>query len=131
MLLSGFGTNDKMVKSKSGDAPHLVRADEHKYKCDDRCPHFKSISLCSNVVAAAESNGDLSEFVNWFCSKHGSGPNLMRIATHDMPAGAGRKGGKVPKKKVKAKQLPSDDNRVPLLPSVTVKPSTVIISHQL
>jgi len=30
-----LGANNKMVKSKSGDAPHLVRAHEHKYKCDD------------------------------------------------------------------------------------------------
>ena len=87
----GFDANGKMVKSKSGDAPHLVRALEHKYKCDDRCPHFKS---SSRVVAAAESNGDLIQFVNWFGSKHGSRLNLMRIATHDMPAGAGRKNGK-------------------------------------
>ena len=70
----GFDINDKMIKSKSGDAPHLVRALEHKYKCDDRCPHFKS---SSRVVAAAESNSDLIQFVNWFGSKHGSRLNLM------------------------------------------------------
>ena len=126
----GLGANDKMVKSKSGDAPHLVRANEHKYKCDDRCPHFKSISLCSHVVAAAESNGYLVQFVNWFCSKQGGGPNLMRIATHDMPAGAGRKNKKAPRKKAKPKQLPSDDNRIPLLPSVTIQMPTEIQTSQ-
>ena len=126
----GFDANDKMVKSKSGDAPHLVRAHEHKYKCDDRCPHFKSISLCSHVVAAAESNGDLIEFVNWFGFKHGSGPNLIRMATHDMPAGAGHKNGKAPKIRAKAKQLPSDDNHVPLIPNVTIQPSTVFQTNQ-
>ena len=31
----GFDINDKMIKSKSGDAPHLVRASEPKNKCDD------------------------------------------------------------------------------------------------
>ena len=118
---------DKMVKSKSGDAPHLVRAHEHKYKCDDQFPHFKSISLCSHVVAAAESNGDLIEFVNWFGFKHGSGPNLMRMATHDMP---GHKNGKAPKIRAKPKQLPSDDNHVPLIPNVTIQPSTVFQTNQ-
>ena len=126
VLAPGCDANDKMVNSKSGDAPHLVRAHEHKCKCDDRYPHFKSIRLCSHIVAAAESNGDLIESVNWFGSKHGSGPNLMRMVTHDIPAGAGCKNGKAPKKKAKPKQLPSNNNRVPLLPSVTIQLSTVI-----
>ena len=54
----------------------------------------------------------LRSFVKWFCSKRGSSPNLMQMASHDMPARAGRKNGKVAKKKAKPKQLPSDDDRV-------------------
>lgn len=38
-------------------------------------------------------------------------------AAHNVPAGAGCKGGKLAKKKAKLKQLPSDDDRVPLLGS--------------
>lgn len=89
----------------------IVRASEHKYKCDDQYPHFKSINMCSHVVAAAENNGDLLSFVRWFYTKHGSGLNLMQIVAHDMPAGARRKNGKLAKK-VKPKQLLPDDDRV-------------------
>ena len=60
----GFGPKDKMVKSKSGAAPHIVSfADGSHYKCDEKCPHFKSISICSHSVAAAEANGDLAAFL--------------------------------------------------------------------
>ena len=118
----GFDAKDKMIKSKSGAAPHSVRVSEYKYKCDDHCPHFKSINLCSHIVAAAESNGDLGKFVKQFHTKPGGGPNLMQIASHDMPAGPGRKEGKARKKPKKSKQSPSDDNCVSLLntSSVTV-----------
>ena len=54
----------------------------------------------------------------------------MRMATHDMTAGAGHNNGKAPKKKAKPKLLPSDDNRVPLLPRVTIQRSTVIQTNQ-
>jgi len=51
----------------------MVRVLEHKYKCDDQCPNFKSINLCSHI----ECNGDLVEFVNW------PRKEVMQIATHD------------------------------------------------
>ena len=54
--------------------------------------------------------------MNWFKTKRSSNsPNFMQLGTHGMPAGAGRKGGKVAKKKQTAKRLaPSDENRVAL-----------------
>ena len=49
-----------MVKSKSGSTPHLVTVTkDFQYKCDDRCPQHRSLSICSHTVAAAESNGEL------------------------------------------------------------------------
>ena len=48
----GFGPNDKMVKSKSGTTPHLVtvaKSDKKvQYKCDDKCPQYKSVYICSH-----------------------------------------------------------------------------------
>ena len=56
----GFGKRDRMVKSTSGLSPHLVIATkEFQYKCDDKCPKYKSLSLCLHRVTAAESNGEL------------------------------------------------------------------------
>ena len=49
-------------------------------------------------------------FLNWFKSKHGYSSNLMKMSKHGMPAGAGRKGGKVPRKKGTSSHVPSDEN---------------------
>ena len=110
----GLGHKDRMVKSKSGSAPHLVKVSGSQYYCDDKCPHFKSLSFCSQVVAAAESNNDLADFLKWFQSKCRNSLNLMKMSKHGMPAGAGRKGGKIPKKKSTSTHVPTDENRVPL-----------------
>ena len=55
----GLGPKEKMVKSKSGSTPHLISVNGFKYECDDKCPHFKSIKLCSHTVAALKVNGEL------------------------------------------------------------------------
>ena len=124
----GFGDKDRMVKSKSGSAPHLVKVANCQYICDNQCPQFKSINICSHVVAAAESNGDLASFVDWFCTRRDhSVPNLMQMAVHGMPPGAGSKGGKAARKKGKPKQAPSDENRVPL--NIASCSQTITNSH--
>lgn len=48
-------------------------------------------------------------------------PNLSELGAYGMPAGAGRKGGKVARKKTRTKPNPTDENRVPL---DTTHPST-------
>ena len=95
------GPKDKMVKSKSGSVPHFISVldDGAIYKCDDKCPQYKAIHICSHVVAAAKISGDLDKFL---CHQYQRGKqliNLTELATHGMPAGAGCKGGKLPKKK--------------------------------
>ncbi len=114
----GFGSKDKMVKSKSGSTPHLITASislgEVQYRCDDKCPQYKSVHICSHTVAAAEANGDLANFLLWFrrnCGKRS--PNPTKLANHGMPAGADRKGGKVAMRKAVRKCAPTE-NRVPL-----------------
>jgi len=112
----GLGPKETMVKSKSGTTPHLISVNGVKYECDDKCPQFKSIKLCSHTVAVSEVNGELKQFINWFKTKGScDSPNLMELRMNGMPAGAGRKPGKVTKKKQTSKcAVPSDDNRLPL-----------------
>ena len=108
-----------MVKSKTGLAPCLVtNKKESQYACDDKCPQFKSIGVCSHVVAVAQTNDNLESFMKWYRSKSKrqvQTPNLMQLAKHDMPLGASRKGNRIPRKKVPwSKQVLTDENRVPL-----------------
>jgi len=66
-----------------------------EYKCDDKCPQYKSLKICSHTVAAAGSNGDIDQFMSVYWKRYSSGqPNLSELAIHDVPAGAGQKGGK-------------------------------------
>ena len=45
----------KMVTSYSGQRPHLVMSCKSgMYKCDSDCLNYKSMGLCSHVVAVAE-----------------------------------------------------------------------------
>ena len=110
----GFCKGEKMVKSKSGSVPHMVSIDHMslQYKCDDKCMQYKSTNICSHTVAAAEVNGDLAKFLHFL--RHKCAPNLMQLASHGMPAGAGRKGGKAAKKKAPRKHATTEENRVPL-----------------
>lgn len=112
----GFGNGDRMVKSNSGSTPHLVTVSkDYQYKCDDRCAQYKSLAICSHTVAAAESNGDLQKFFEWYCTNRGKRyVNITQLATHGMPSAAGRKGGRAPRKKTRSALLPTDENRVPL-----------------
>ena len=110
----GFCKGEKMVKSKSGSVPHMVSIDHMslQYKCDDKCMWYKSTNICSHTVAAAEVNGDPAKFLHFL--RHKCAPNLMQLASHGMPAGAGRKGGKAAKKKAPRKHATTEENRVPL-----------------
>jgi hypothetical protein len=71
----GFGPNDKMVKSKSGTTPHLVTVAKSnkmvQYKCDDKCPQYKSVYICSHTIAAAELNRDVVDFLKWYQQNRG------------------------------------------------------------
>ena len=113
VVAPGCGPKDKMVKSKSGTVPHLVTAT--KYKCDDKCPQYKSLSICSHTVAAAQFNSEVKEFMEWYRKKHGNHqPRFTQLAVHDMPAAAGRKGGKLPKKRANHSYVSTNENRIPL-----------------
>ena len=121
---------DRFVLSKSLKQPHLVTVKNGKeYACDDRCPHFQSLSICAHTVASAQMNGDLPIFLNWFAnSKRSSSGNLYQLAKHGMPSGAGRKGGKAPwRRKRGHDEVRMDDTTLPLnveLPGQSSNPIT-------
>ena len=86
------------VKSSTSQQPHLVTVSNFCYKCDNNCHMFKGYSICSHIVAAAQLNGDLAQFLQYFNSR-GLGTSLSSIAQRDMPSGAGRKGGVAKRKR--------------------------------
>ena len=91
-LCAAPGSTDKscIVKSYTGSRPHLVLAKKGgQYACDSACRNWKSLGICSHSVAAAQYNGELPKFVEWFrkAKKH---PNLTELVTSQMPAGRGR-----------------------------------------
>lgn len=109
-LAPGHGDNARMVRSYSGPRPHLVtRKRSGQYSCDNVCPNWRSLGVCAHSVAAAEDNRELQLFVKWF-SKSKKIPNITKLATTEMPAGRGHKGGKAPPKKKMKTQTKS---RVP------------------
>ena len=67
-------------------------------QCDDDCPQYKSAKLCSHVVAAAQHNNQLDQFIASYSGqkKH---PNITKLATSATPKGRGRKGSKAPAKR--------------------------------
>ena len=90
-----------MVLSRSGNRPHLVLpCKSGRYKCDSECANFKSLAICSHVVAVAELNKSLQEFITQFI-KLKKQPNFTQLALHDMPSGRGRKGARAPRKRKK------------------------------
>ena len=98
----GFGPKDMMVKSRSGSTPHLVTVTASgttgiQYRCDDKCLQYMSNGMCSHVIAVSEYN---CEFLKWYCTNRGTKSlNLSDFGQFGMPLGAGRKGGKAPRKK--------------------------------
>ena len=108
VVVPGCGPKDKMIKSKSGTAPHLVTTlGNFEYKCDDKCPQFKALAICSHAVAAAQSNSELKAFIAQYCKKHGKQqPHSTQLGVHDMP--------KLPRKKANRTGVLTNENRVPL-----------------
>ena len=103
VMAPGCGPKDRMVKSKSGSTPHLVKTSGNcDYKCDGNCMQFKSLNICSHVVAAAQVNGDTDGFIQWYRKNFGNRlPNLTQhhmVCQHMLEGKVG--------KHLKRKQLP-------------------------
>ena len=127
----------RLVKSSSSLQPHVVTTKPNStciYVCDSNCPMFKGFSLCSHVVAAAEVNGDLSDFLD--AIRKQCTPNLTAIVSVGFSSVSGRKGG-IPKRKRKNSipiesqsvrqclQPPSTDSASTGPTAVSLSPTTV------
>ena len=88
----------RMVLSYSGKTPHMVLSKKKKgdFSCDSNCPNYKALAICSHVVAVAEINGQLSDFIA-AVKRRKPQPNVTRLVTTNMPKGRGRKGGVAPR----------------------------------
>ena len=82
----------KLVLSSRGNKPHLVTIKRGGvFSCDNDCPNWKAMGICSHSVAAAEVSKKLPEFVEWY-TKSKRTPNLSKFAEVTMPKGRGNKG---------------------------------------
>ncbi len=64
-------------------------------RCDEDCPNWKGLGICSHTVASAES---LPEFIEWY-KKSKRSPNLSKFVDATMPKGRGNKGSVPPRKR--------------------------------
>ena len=81
---------------------------------------FKCLNICSHTLAAARINDDVDGFHKKFGNRL---PNLTQLASHGMPANAGRKVGKAPRKKT-TRSVITSENRIPLQSIHVVNKST-------
>ena len=94
----------RLVASFTSEVPHLVTMDQavFKYMCDNSCPQYKGFSICSHTVAAAQDGRNLQQFLNWYVTMK-CGANLTNIGNANLPQGAGRKGRKPKRQRVRSK----------------------------
>ena len=93
----GCDVKARMVESRRlKETPHLVTPSKGtgECKCEKNCPHYNGIRICSHTVVAAQSNGELLDFMKWFQQSHSKkATNLSSVVKTDMPKYPGRKGG--------------------------------------
>ncbi len=73
-------------------------ASRNLFECDKHCLRFSGLHLCSHVIAVAEYNKELQEFLNVFNGIFVR-PNLTSLANMDMPKGRGKKANKATQKR--------------------------------
>ena len=82
----------KMVRSTSQPCrPHLVQIMEGgKIVCDENCPMWASLNICSHCVAVAHSVGCAREYALWF-STNTQAINLTKLTTQQVSRDVGKK----------------------------------------
>ena len=123
----------RMVLSYSGKPPHLVIPGKGGcFSCDSNCPNWKSMGICSHIIAVAEVNGKLNQLVS-FLQRKKKPLNLTSLVTADMPRGRGRKGGAAPRSRKRANEPEQRSElsvRLPMATSSThASPSLMSPSH--
>ena len=87
-------TSARMVASSSDGPPHYVCLKKGRCECDQTCPHFQAVGLCAHSVAVAELLGSLHSTLE--AVSRMNKVSITKLAKHNLPSGAGRKGGKSP-----------------------------------
>ena len=97
----GFDEGVKMVLSRSGKRPHLVKCGKvGRVSCDSDCPNWKSLNICSHCVVVAEMNSCLPEFIDYYRkSKHL--PSITQLVLTGVSSGIGKKINRICCKKLK------------------------------
>ena len=117
--------NARMVKSRSNPLrPHLVQIlAGGKIVCDENCPMWTSLKICSHCVAVAHSMGCTSDYVKWFLS-NAKMPNLTRLTTTQVPQGVGKKPShrRYSQRKTTATTIPRAANTSTTVPPTTTAP---------
>ena len=103
-IVEAPGGTGFLVKSNSRPRPHHVTLKKSGQYCDSECPNWRSLCICSHSVAAAEKEGDLEPFVEWY-KRSKKLPNLTKLITTQMPKGRGHKGGAVPPRRSRKSQV--------------------------
>lgn len=82
----------RMVRSKSNPfRPHLVQIVKGaKIVCDETCPMWTSLKLCSHCVAVAHTVGCVSAFVEWYVA-NAKKVNITKLTTKNVPRSVGKK----------------------------------------
>ena len=105
----GENKKARMVLSYSQATPHHVQTkSDGQYVCDSACLQWASSQICSHTIAAAESNGELASFLQWY-TKCAESPNISTLAMSGLPRGRGKKGGKPKRQRAKQTRLPPDN----------------------
>ena len=108
----GHPNEARMVMSLTGHRPHLVLPCKgSQFKCDSDCLNFKSLGICSHVIAVAELNKQLLEFVAAF-KKSKRKANFSEVAIYGMPAGCGKKGSQAPRKRKQLQPITEHVDRI-------------------
>ena len=99
----------KMVRSTSQPCrPHLVQKilEGGKIVCDENCPMWASLNICSHCVAVAHSVGCAREYALWF-STNTQAINLTKLTTQQASRDVGKKPrNRYSQQKAKNKKLP-------------------------
>ena len=120
----GFDASVKMVASKSGKRPHLVKSGKGgRVSCDSDCPNWRSLNICSHTVAVAETNNCLPQYIDFYRkSKHL--PSITQLVLTGLPTGIGKKGNRISRKRKNTEVT----DRIPVSTASSV-PSTIATSH--
>ena len=83
----------RMVRSYSQPCrPHLVQIlKDGKIVCDQNCPIWASIKICSYCVAIAHSIGCTSKYAMWFSENTHKPINLTKLTTQKVTRDVGKK----------------------------------------